>query len=92
MFVTVVEVVGFIGALAFALSGIPQAIQSIRLGTSRGMAGGTVALWMVGEVAMLAYVLAKYPSDLALVGNYSVNLLIVGAISWLWLFPRRISG
>lgn len=92
MLATLVEIVGVIGAVAFALSGIPQAIQSVRLGSSRGMAGGTVALWMVGEVAMLAYVLAKYPSDLALVGNYAVNLFLVGTIAWLWVFPRRTCG
>ena len=83
-----ISFIGLIGALAFAVSGVPQAIQSVRLGTSRGMSGGTILLWMIGETAMLTYTALVYPGDFVLLGNYAANFLIVALIAWYYLFPR----
>jgi len=85
--------IGAIGALAFALSGLPQAIQCVRVGNAQGLAHGTVALWLIGEAAMLIYALGTYRkrcnaglSDWILLANYGGNLLIVGVIAWYrWL-------
>jgi uncharacterized protein with PQ loop repeat len=79
---------GLVGAIAFAVSGIPQAIRSVRLGTSRGMSGLTILLWVTGEIAMLAYALLRYSDDMVLIGNYSASLLTVAIIAWYYLFPR----
>lgn len=85
----VLEVIGLIGATAFALSGVPQAIKSVREGHSRGVAHGTVLLWLLGEGAMLAYASVKYPSDWVLISNYLANFLVVGVIAWFKYRPRR---
>ena len=79
---TAVTALGAVGALAFALSGLPQAIQCVRTGHAHGLAHGTVALWLVGEAAMLTYALSMYATDLVLLVNYGGNLLIVGVIAW----------
>ena len=84
-----IELIGLIGATAFALSGVPQAIKSWKEGHSRGVAHGTVLLWMSGELAMFVYAFAKYPSDFVLLGNYLANLLVVGVIAWFKYRPTR---
>ena len=83
-----IELLGLIGAVAFALSGVPQAIKSWREGHSRGVAHGTVLLWLLGEAAMLAYAVGKYRSDFILMGNYAANFLVVGVIAWFKYRPR----
>lgn len=84
----ILSVIGALGAFAFAISGVPQAIRSWKLGTSRGMSGTTIALWLTGEACMLAYTVATYPGDFVLLGNYLANFLIVSLIAWYYLFPR----
>lgn len=83
------ELIGLIGATAFALSGVPQAIRSFKEGHSAGMAHGTIILWFSGEGAMLVYALGKYTSDYILICNYLANFLVVGVIAWYKYLPRR---
>ncbi len=87
-----IEAIGLVGATAFALSGVPQAIKSWRDGHSRGVAHGTVLLWLTGEAAMFTYAVVKYPSDFVLLGNYLANMLVVGVIGWFKYRPRQKSG
>lgn len=86
------ELIGLIGATAFALSGVPQAIRSFREGHSDGMSHGTIILWLSGEGAMLVYALGKYTSDYILICNYLANFLVVGVIAWYKYLPRRRRG
>lgn len=83
------KLIGLIGATAFALSGVPQAIRSFREGHSDGMSHGTIILWLSGEGAMLVYALGKYTSDYILICNYLANFLVVGVIAWYKYLPRR---
>ena len=73
-------IIGTIGAIAFALSGLPQAVKSWRDGHSNGIAHGTVWLWMIGEASMIAYALYFYPLDFVLIANYTLNLILVSII------------
>ena len=86
-----IEMIGVVGATAFALSGVPQAIKSYREGHSRGVAHGTVLLWLLGEGAMLVYAGIKYTSDFILIGNYLANFLVVGIIAWSKYRPRAVA-
>ena len=87
-----IELLGLFGAVAFALSGVPQAIKSWREGHSHGVAHGTVLLWLLGEAAMLAYAVGKYTSDLILMGNYAANFVVVGVIAWFKYRPHAQTG
>lgn len=71
---------GTVGAICFALSGLPQAIKSWREGHSNGIAYGTVWLWLLGEGMMLAYALHFYVNDWILITNYTANFLLVSII------------
>lgn len=86
-----VEILGWIGATAFAISGVPQMIKSIREGHSSGVSHGLIWLWLTGEAAMLLYTTLKY-SDVILLTNYIANLIFVGVIAWYKYFPRKTKG
>ncbi len=68
------ELIGWIGSLLFAFSAVPQAWQSYRQGHSRGISNGFLALWTVGEVLTLLYVLIKVGSA-PLIVNYICNFI-----------------
>jgi uncharacterized protein with PQ loop repeat len=82
------EIIGLIGATTFALSGVPQAVKSVREGHSAGMSHGTIVLWLLGEGAMLVYAGIKYTTDYILICNYLANFLVVGVIAWYKYLPR----
>lgn len=66
------DLLGLIGAVAFAISAIPQALHSYRTKSSKGMSVGFLFLWGLGEGCMLAYVIGT-SMDPYLVGNYIAN-------------------
>lgn len=65
------DVLGWIGSVAFAICGIPQAYQSLKDGHTRGLNWGFLGTWTVGEVCMFLYVLPK--GDMPLILNYLGN-------------------
>lgn len=71
---------GAFGSICFAASGLPQAIKSWRDGHSKGIAHGTVWLWLLGEGMMLAYALRFYTTDLIFIANYTANFILVSII------------
>ena len=81
-----VQVAGWVYSLAFALSGLPQMIRSIKEGHSRGVADGTMLLWMTGEVAGLFYGFGLM--ELPIIFNCLLNTIFVGIIVKYRIFPR----
>lgn len=82
-----IQTAGWIYSLAFALSGLPQMFKSIRDGHSRGVADGTMLLWMTGEAAGLVYGigLMQWP----IIFNCLLNTIFVGIIVMYRLFPKK---
>lgn len=78
---------GWIYSLAFALSAIPQALKSIKEKNSRGVADGTLLLWIIGEVAGTAYgiSLVQWP----IIFNCVLNTIFVSIILWYKIFPKE---
>ena len=82
------EIIGWIGAVLFALSGIPQAWECYRTGNARGLAWGFVALWAGGELFTLAYILNR--GDLPLIFNYAVNFVVLAVILRYKIWERKL--
>jgi uncharacterized protein with PQ loop repeat len=78
---------GWIYSLAFALSAIPQAKKSLKDKHSDGIAGGTLLLWIIGEIAGTIYgvSLVQWPIIL----NCALNTIWVSIIVYYRLFPKR---
>lgn len=72
------EWLGWIGSIAFALAGLPQAIKSIKDKHARGIAWGFLFLWATGTTCSFIYVIPtdKYP----LMVNYFFNMIFVYVI------------
>ncbi len=69
------ETIGWIGSILFAICGLPQAIQSIRDGHSRGLNWFFLWAWFLGEVFTIAYVWPK--QDYPLLANYFLNMVFL---------------
>lgn len=78
--INIIEIIGLIGAICFAISCIPQMIKCIREDNANGISYGTIWLWLIAEIAMLIYAFSKY--DYVLLGNYIANFPIVIVIGW----------
>jgi len=80
---------GWVYSLAFAFSALPQAIRSWKDGHSRGVADGTLILWMVGEVAGIVYGIGLMQAPI--IFNCLLNTILVGIIVYYRLKPREIT-
>jgi uncharacterized protein with PQ loop repeat len=69
----VIELIGWIGAIAFATCAIPQAWQSYKTKSSDGVSWLFLILWLLGEVLTIIYVCLT-TMDLILLFNYLFNL------------------
>ena len=62
--------IGWIGSILMAFCGLPQAIESYKTKSSRGLSWGFLIMWFSGELLTLIYILPKM--DLPLLFNYTV--------------------
>ena len=69
------EYVGWIGAILFAICGLPQAIQCVKQGHSRGLNWFFLVAWLGGEILTIIYVWPK--QDWPLLFNYFLNLVFL---------------
>ena len=74
------EVIGIIGAICFAICGLPLAIQVVQQGHANGVSGIFLLLWLIGEIFTLFYVYNKHRVDLILILNYVLNLAFIAVI------------
>lgn len=81
------ELIGWIGSIAFAICALPQAYQSYKDGHSNGVTWGLIVLWWIGEWCSLIYVIPmmKWP----LIANYVGNIVFVGIITYYKIWKRR---
>ena len=70
--------IGWMGAILFAICGLPQAIQCAREGHAKGLNWFFLLAWFWGEVLTIIYVWPK--ADYPLLFNYFLNLLFLVVI------------
>lgn len=83
-----IEYVGWIGSMLFALCGVPQAIQSYKQKHSDGLSSVFLLMWFLGEVLSFAYAITK-DDVLPIITNYVLNFSLLLVIIWYRLFPQR---
>lgn len=81
------ETVGWIGSILFAICGMPQAYKSYIDGHSNGISWAFLFLWLFGEFFTLAYIIPKH--DIPLLFNYLLNLVWIAVLLKFKLFPRK---
>jgi MtN3 and saliva related transmembrane protein len=72
------EIFGWLAALCFSISGLPQAIKSYRDKHSDGISWAFLILWLLGEIFATLYVLPRM--DVPLLVNYFVNGIFIAII------------
>ena len=80
------ETIGWIGALLFAICGLPQAYQSWYDKHSHGLNWFFLLAWLGGEILTIIYVWPK--GDVILLTNYFLNLGFLLIMLWYKLFPK----
>ena len=82
----IIDVLGYIGAVAFSICGIPQVVRCFKLKSASDLSWSFLVLWSVGEVTMLIHVCYAAPS-IPLIINYIFcgvicTLLLVAKTKW----------
>ena len=81
------SIIGWIGAICFAICAIPQAVTCYKNGHSDGISYGFLLLWLTGEVCTIIYIIPKM--DVPLLVNYIGNLLCLLVILKYKILPRN---
>jgi uncharacterized protein with PQ loop repeat len=83
-----IEAIGWLGSILFALCAVPQAYQSWKNKHSNGLSWGFLLMWFFGEILMIIYVTQMEDENvLPLLANYYFNLLLLVVIIWYRAFP-----
>lgn len=84
-----IELIGWIGSICFALCGAPQAIQCVRQGHACGLSHSMLALWFLGEICYIISVWATLGFILWMMANYILNLVWLSIIAYYSVRPRQ---
>lgn len=71
--------VGWLGSFLLAVCGLPQAIESYRTKSSKGITWSFLLMWLFGEILTLTFLIPK-TGVLPLLFNYSANILFISVI------------
>jgi uncharacterized protein with PQ loop repeat len=83
-----INALGIIGMICFAICSIPQAYKSFKDGHSQGISHAFLWLWIAGEITTLLYVVLT-SCDIILLLNYIFNILFLGIIVLYKYLPRK---
>ena len=83
------DFLGWIGSVAFALCGLPQAWECYKNGSAKGISPFFIALWFVGEVCYVISVLMKFGWVSWMMFNYIANIFSITVIVFYLLKDRR---
>ena len=84
-----ITTLGWIGAIAFTLCAVPQAIQCWRQKHGEGISVLFLCVWLVGEVCMLIAIPCKYGWVWWLMMNYIGNTLSLLVIMRYRFWPKK---
>ncbi len=76
------DFIGWIGSIAFAICGLPQAWECFKNKSAKGINSGFVVLWLIGEVCYVVSVLMKFGWVTWMMFNYLANLLSIAIIGF----------
>ena len=73
-----VEIIGWIGAILFAISCAPQAIKTYKSKQAKDLSMWMLQLWFWGEIFSLIYIMNNVTLQWPLITNYTFNAIMVG--------------
>lgn len=76
---SLLKIIGWLGAQLLAWCAAPAAIQVLSQGHANGYSGMFIAMWLLGEILCLIYVYFSY-KDKPLMLNYLLNIVFISVI------------
>ena len=87
-----IELIGWLGGIAFALCGLPAAIQVYKQKHAEGYSKAFIGLWLIGEILTMAYVYLSKGFDGPLFLNYILNLVFISVIVYYMLRGKNVQS
>lgn len=84
-----IMVCGWVSAVCFGLSSLPQALKCIKQKHAIGVSRATLWLWFIGEIGAIIYTFRMIDQTLPLFINYVLNLILVAVIITYSYFPKH---
>jgi uncharacterized protein with PQ loop repeat len=83
------ELLGFLGGICFAISSVPITIKTIQMGKSEGIPVSSMyAIWL-GAVLMATYLIVKNGFDAAVFFDYGITISGWTVVLFYYYFPRK---
>jgi len=86
------DFIGWIGSIAFAICGIPQAWECYKNRSATGINPFFIILWLIGEICYVLSVLIKFGWVNWMMFNYISNIISITVIIYYLLMDRKYSG
>ena len=86
------DFIGWIGSIAFAICGIPQAWECYKNRSARGINPLFIILWLTGEICYVASVLMKFGWVNWMMFNYMANIFSITVIMYYLVLDRKNTG
>jgi len=83
------DVIGWIGSVAFAFCGIPQAWECFKNRSAKGINPFFIGLWLIGEICYVVSVLMKFGWVHWMMFNYIVNIFSIAVITFYMMRDRK---
>lgn len=83
-----IDTIGWIGSICFALCGVPQAWQCFRAKNADGLSSLFLALWLVGEICYIVSVWARFGWVDWMMFNYVANIFCIIVILYYKRCPK----
>lgn len=75
-----IELIGWIGSMLFALCAVPQVIMVWKQKHAHGLSWGFLNMWFWGEVLCFYYVASQPTLQIPLLANYVLNFILLQII------------
>jgi uncharacterized protein with PQ loop repeat len=72
------DTLGWLSAICFGISPLPQVIKCFKEKHALGISWGFITLWLAGEIFAISYILPR--KDVPLLTNYMLNTVYISII------------
>lgn len=86
------DLIGWIGSVAFAICGLPQAWECFKNKSAKGINPFFVGLWLTGEVCYVMSVLLKFGWVGWMMFNYLANIFSITVIMYYLIKDGKKNG
>lgn len=84
-----IEFIGWLGSVCFAVCGAPQAYHCYKTGNGKGISKPFIWIWLAGEILTMPYIYFTHGLDPIIFFNLTLNTIFILIILFYIYFPRE---